>query len=56
MNVHLLTVVFVILKLVGVIHWSWWLVLLPTWLSFAVAGILFALVGAYVIAEAASKK
>jgi hypothetical protein len=26
----LLTIVFVILKLTGVIDWSWWLVLLPT--------------------------
>lgn len=27
------TVVFVILKLVGVINWSWWWVLAPTWIS-----------------------
>lgn len=27
----LLTVAFVVLKLCGVIDWSWWLVLLPTW-------------------------
>ena len=27
---NLLTIVFVILKLCGVIAWSWWLVLLPT--------------------------
>ena len=27
----LLTVLFVALKLTGVIHWSWWLVLLPFW-------------------------
>lgn len=26
---EVLTIVFVILKLVGVISWSWWLVLLP---------------------------
>lgn len=26
-----LGVVFVVLKLVGVIHWSWWLVTLPFW-------------------------
>ena len=24
-----LTVVFIVLKLIGVINWSWWLVLLP---------------------------
>lgn len=27
--VEVLTIVFVVLKLVGVINWSWWLVLLP---------------------------
>lgn len=26
---ELLTIVFIVLKLVGVIYWSWWLVLLP---------------------------
>jgi len=26
----ILTIVFVVLKLVGVIAWSWWLVLLPS--------------------------
>lgn len=26
---ELLTIVFIVLKLVGVISWSWWLVLLP---------------------------
>lgn len=27
---HVLTVVFIVLKLTGVIAWSWWLVFLPT--------------------------
>ncbi len=26
----ILTIIFVVLKLVGVIHWSWWWVLSPT--------------------------
>jgi uncharacterized membrane protein len=26
---EVLTIVFVILKLTGLVHWSWWLVLLP---------------------------
>jgi hypothetical protein len=30
---ELLTVIFVILKLIGTIDWSWWLVLLPTLIS-----------------------
>ncbi len=37
-----LTIVFVVLKLVGVINWSWLWVLSPLWISFALALILFA--------------
>jgi hypothetical protein len=37
----LLTIVFITLKLTGVISWSWWWVLSPIWISFAlVIGIL----------------
>lgn len=32
-----LTIVFVVLKLVGVIAWSWWWVLSPLWISAALA-------------------
>lgn len=32
--VGVLTIVFVVLKLVGVIAWSWWWVLSPLWISF----------------------
>lgn len=28
-----LTIIFVVLKLVGVINWSWWWVLSPAWIS-----------------------
>lgn len=31
----LLTIVFIVLKLLGVIAWSWWWVLSPIWISFA---------------------
>lgn len=34
-----LTVIFVVLKLVGVIHWSWIWVLCPMWLPAAILGI-----------------
>jgi hypothetical protein len=44
----LLTVAFIVLKLMGVIAWSWWWVLSPIWISFLllvailiVIGILF---------------
>ena len=33
----LLTIIFTILKLCGVIGWAWWLVLLPTWGGIALA-------------------
>ena len=30
----LLTIVFIVLKLTGIITWSWWWVLCPLWLPF----------------------
>lgn len=36
----LLTIIFIILKLCGVISWAWWLVLLPTWGGVALAVII----------------
>lgn len=33
----LLTIVFIILKLTGVIAWSWWWVLAPIWISLLIA-------------------
>lgn len=46
---HLLTLLFVGLKLTGYIAWSWWLVLLPSILVFLIAimAILISLVVAY---------
>ena len=40
---ELLTIVFIVLKLVGVISWSWWLILLPEIIAvlFYVAIIIF---------------
>ena len=39
-----LTLIFVVLKLVGVISWSWWLVFIPTLIEFLIffGGIAFA--------------
>ncbi len=42
--IGLLTVVFIVLKLCGVIAWSWWWVLSPIWIPFGVALVLIALV------------
>lgn len=36
-----LTIVFVVLKLVGVINWSWWWVLSPVWGSIVLVLILW---------------
>jgi hypothetical protein len=33
----LLTIVFIVLKLLGKITWSWWWVLSPLWITFIVA-------------------
>lgn len=45
----LLTIIFVVLKLVGVIAWSWIWVLAPLWISFAL-DIVFILVAVIVVA------
>ena len=36
----LLTIVFIVLKLVGVITWSWWWVLSPIWITAAIVMLL----------------
>lgn len=40
----LLTIVFIVLKLTGIIAWSWWWVLAPLWISAAVGVLVFAVV------------
>ena len=39
---HILTLIFVVAKLFNFIHWSWWLVFLPSLISFGI-GILLIL-------------
>ena len=39
----ILTVVFVVLKLTHLINWSWWWVLSPVWISFALVLIILAI-------------
>lgn len=34
---ELLLVIFIVLKLIGVITWSWWWVLSPLWIPLAIA-------------------
>lgn len=40
----LLTLVFITLKLCGVINWSWWLVLSPIWISLILTLLLYIIV------------
>ena len=42
---NILTIIFVIAKLSGVIDWSWGLVLLPTWGPLLAIGISMAVIG-----------
>ena len=37
---EVLTIVFIVLKLCGLISWSWWLVLMPLWIEFGVIVVL----------------
>lgn len=37
----MLTVAFIVLKLLNKITWSWWYVLMPTWLPASIAIIIF---------------
>ena len=51
----LLTLVFVVCKLAGVIAWSWWLVFLPTIVSSGI-GLLMVVVIALAVASAGLRK
>lgn len=51
--VGLLTVAFVVLKLTGVIAWSWWWVLAPVWIA---AGFVVAILAVVAIAVFALHK
>jgi len=39
---ELLTIIFIVLKLTGVIAWSWWIVLLPMIIAAAIYAMIFA--------------
>lgn len=41
----LLTITFIVLKLIGVIAWSWWWVLSPIWISFGIVACVLVIVG-----------
>ncbi|WP_218032425.1 hypothetical protein [Paenibacillus humicus] len=54
--VGLLGVVFITLKLTGVIDWSWWWVTLPFWGGPAILAILATIISIAYVATAATSK
>ncbi len=55
--IGLLTIVFVTLKLTGVIEWSWWWVLSPIWITAAVVCMILAiLLVAYCVVYGVKRK
>lgn len=52
----LLLVAFVVLKLTGVIDWSWWWVLSPIWIMFGIAGLVFVTIYIYIAIKNIIKK
>lgn len=54
LDMTLLTVILVLLKVTGIVSWSWWVVLLPIWLPLAfLGGILVLLMGFFILAAIA---
>lgn len=49
--IGLLTLLFIGLKLGGVISWSWWWVLAPVWMSWLLALAILIPVGIYIFAK-----
>lgn len=47
----LLTILFIGLKLGGVIDWSWWWVLSPLWIGFSIIALVFAIAAAIALAK-----
>lgn len=42
--ISVLTIVFIVLKLLGVIQWSWIWVLSPIWISAVIAAVVFSVI------------
>jgi len=50
-----LTIAFIVLKLVGVITWSWWIVLLPTLIPLAIVIVILIVLGITLVVHEAKK-
>ena len=55
-TLSLLLVAFVVLKLCGVIDWSWWWVTSPIWIPLGIALLLFAVSGMMILLEKRKRK
>ena len=53
---EVLTIVFIVLKLTGIITWSWWLVLAPTLIPLAIVLICFMGIGLICFVESKNSK
>ena len=53
LGLQMLTIAFIVLKLIGEITWSWWWVLSPLWIPAAIVVVLLCVI---VILKAATKK
>lgn len=53
--VGMLTLAFIVLKLAGLIHWSWVWVLAPTWISFAISIVLIVVIFVVVAIKSRTK-
>jgi len=45
----ILFIVFLVLKLTGVINWSWWWVTSPLWIPLALGGVIIGIIGVIAI-------
>lgn len=52
----LLTIAFIVLKLTHVIAWSWWWVLSPLWISFAIVVAIFLVIGIFAAGVALAQR
>ena len=53
---HVMTLIFVVLKLTGVINWTWWLVLLPSLVNFGLILGMMLFVGAFALVTFSKNK
>lgn len=47
----LLTIVFIVLKLIGKISWSWWWILSPSWIPIIIAILVFLIYIFYLVGK-----